>query len=54
MKHKRSKQIAVALAAAFLVAPIATGMVELNSQQLPVVQAAKGERGTDQIGRAHV
>ena len=48
MKHKRSKQIAVALAAAFLVAPIATGMVELNSQQLPAVQAAKGERGTDQ------
>lgn len=48
MKHKRSKQIAIALAAAFLVAPIATGMIELNSQQLPVVQAAKGERGTDQ------
>ena len=37
MKHKRSKQLAVALAAAFLVAPIATGMVELNSQQLHLV-----------------
>lgn len=48
MKHKRSKQLAVAMAAAFLVAPVTTGMVELNSQQLPVVQAAKGERGTDQ------
>lgn len=40
--------MAVALAAAFLVAPVTTGMVELNSQQLTVVKAAKGDRGTDQ------
>ena len=45
MKHKRlkrSKQLAVATAAAFLLAPSSTGVVELHSQQLPVVQAAKG------------
>ncbi|MEE6665584.1 LysM peptidoglycan-binding domain-containing protein [Limosilactobacillus fermentum] len=50
MKHKRlkqSKQLAVALAAAFLLVPVATGMVELNDQQLPVVQAAKGDHGVD-------
>lgn len=50
MKHKRlkqSKQLAVALAAAFLLVPATTGVVELNSQQLPVVQAAKGDHGVD-------
>lgn len=50
MKHKqlkRSKQLAVAMAAAFLLAPATTGVVELNSQQLPVVQAAKGDHGVD-------
>lgn len=50
MKHKRlkqSKQLAVALAAAFLLVPAATGVVELNNQQLPVVQAAKGDHGVD-------
>ncbi|QAR22460.1 GH25 family lysozyme [Limosilactobacillus fermentum] len=50
MKHKRlkqSKQLAVALAAAFLLVPVATGLVELNNQQLPVVQAAKGDQGVD-------
>ena len=48
MKHRLSKKVAVAMAAAFLVAPITTGMVELNSQQLTVAKAAKGDRGTDQ------
>ena len=48
MKHRLSKKVAVAMAAAFLVAPITTGMVELNSQQLTIVKAAKGDRGTDQ------
>ena len=50
MKHKqlkRSKQLAVAMAAAFLLAPATTGVVELHSQQLPVVQAAKGDHGVD-------
>ena len=50
MKHKRlkqSKQLAVALAAAFLLVPVATGMVELNDKQLPVAQAAKGDHGVD-------
>ncbi|WP_338432918.1 GH25 family lysozyme [Limosilactobacillus fermentum] len=50
MKHKRlkqSKQLAVALAAAFLLVPVTTGAVELNSQQLPVAQAAKGDHGVD-------
>lgn len=50
MKHKqlkRSKQLVVALAAAFLLAPATTGVVELHSQQLPVVQAAKGDHGVD-------
>lgn len=50
MKHKRlkqSKQLAVALAAAFLLAPVTTGMVKLDSHQLPVVQAAKGDHGVD-------
>ena len=47
MKHKLSKQIAVALAAAFLLVPATTGVVELHSQQLPVVQAAKGDHGVD-------
>lgn len=50
MKHKRlkqSKQLAVALAAAFLLVPATTGVVELNDQQLPVVQAAKGDHGVD-------
>lgn len=50
MKHKRlkrSKQLAVAMAAAFLLVPATTGVVELNSQQLPVVQAAKGDHGVD-------
>jgi LysM repeat protein len=46
-KNKISK-IAVAVAAAFLVAPVTTGLVELNGQRLPVVKAAKGDRGTDQ------
>lgn len=50
MKHKRlkqSKQLAVALAAAFLLVPVATGVVEPNDQQLPVVQAAKRDHGVD-------
>lgn len=50
MKHKRlkrSKQLAVAIAAAFLLAPATTGVVELHSQQLPVVKAAKGDHGVD-------
>ena len=50
MKHKqlkRSKQLAVAMAAAFLLVPATTGVVELHSQQLPVVQAAKGDHGPD-------
>ena len=50
MNHKqlkRSKQLAVALAAAFLLVPATTGVVELHSQQLPVVQAAKGDHGVD-------
>lgn len=50
MKHKRlkrSKQLAVALAAAFLLVPATTGVLELNSHQLPVVQAAKGDHGVD-------
>ncbi|MDM8265677.1 GH25 family lysozyme [Limosilactobacillus pontis] len=50
MKHKqlkRSKQLAVAMAAAFLLVPATTGVVELHSQQLPVVQAAKGDHGVD-------
>ena len=50
MKHKqlkRSKQLAIAMAAAFLLAPATTGVVELHSQQLPVVQAAKGDHGVD-------
>ncbi|WP_085680595.1 GH25 family lysozyme [Limosilactobacillus reuteri] len=50
MKHKqlkRSKQLAVAMAAAFLLASATTGVVELHSQQLPVVQAAKGDHGVD-------
>lgn len=50
MKHKRlkqSKQLAVALAAAFLLAPVTTGMVKMDSHQLPVVQAAKGDHGVD-------
>lgn len=50
MKHKRlkqSKQLAVALAAAFLLVPATTGVVELNDQQLPVVHAAKGDHGVD-------
>lgn len=47
MKHSLSKKVAVAMAAAFLVAPVTTGMVELNSQQTPVVKAAKGDQGVD-------
>lgn len=50
MKHKqlkRSKQLAVAMAATFLLVPATTGVVELHSQQLPVVQAAKGDHGVD-------
>lgn len=50
MKHKRlkqSKQLSVALAAAFLLMPAATGVIELGSHQLPVVQAAKGDHGVD-------
>lgn len=47
MKHKQSKQLAVAIAAAFLLVPVTTGVVELNNQQLPVVQAAKGDHGVD-------
>lgn len=50
MKHKRlkqSKQLAVALATVFLLVPVATGLVEPNNQQLPVVQAAKGDHGVD-------
>lgn len=50
MKHKRlkqSKQLAVALATVFLLVPVATGLVELNNQQLPVVQAAMGDHGVD-------
>ena len=47
MKHKQSKQLAVAIAAAFLLVPVTTGAVELNNQQLPVVQAAKGDHGVD-------
>ncbi|KRL27307.1 endolysin [Limosilactobacillus frumenti DSM 13145] len=47
MKHKLSKKIAVAFAAAFLMAPVTTGTVELNSQYLPVVKAAKGDHGVD-------
>ena len=35
------------LATVFLLVPITTGTVELNSNQLPVVQAAKGDRGVD-------
>lgn len=47
MKHRLSKKVAVAMAAAFLLAPATTGVVELHSQQLPVVQAAKGDHGVD-------
>nr|WP_143449348.1 GH25 family lysozyme [Limosilactobacillus reuteri] len=35
------------MAAAFLLASATTGVVELHSQQLPVVQAAKGDHGVD-------
>lgn len=48
--HLRIKQVAVALAAAFLIAPIATNTVTLPQQSViatKTVEAAKGDQGVD-------